>query len=152
MRKSSFIVLGSASISKNFYLPLINTPVRTGFPSPADDYIESKLDLSEHLVQHPNATYYIRAIGDSMVDYGIYSGDLLIVDRSLDAKSGDIIIIAIDGELTCKKLSYIKVSLSLFLVIVSTPRFLCWVKKHTCGEWLFIIYTRYMESVHDWTD
>lgn len=108
MRKSSFIVLGSASISKNFYLPLINTPVRTGFPSPADDYIESKLDLSEHLVQHPNATYYIRAIGDSMVDYGIYSGDLLIVDRSLDAKSGDIIIIAIDGELTCKKLSYIK--------------------------------------------
>ncbi|AZS49808.1 LexA family transcriptional regulator [Entomomonas moraniae] len=107
-RKSSIIVLGSASISNNFSLPLVDIPVRAGFPSPADDYAEAKLELTEYLVQHPNATYYIRAIGDSMVDYGIFSGDLLIVDRSLDAKAGDVVIIAIDGELTCKKLSYIK--------------------------------------------
>lgn len=61
----------------------MDTPVRAGFPSPADDYLEAKLDLTEHLVKHPSATYYIKAMGDSMVDYGIFSGDLLIVDRSL---------------------------------------------------------------------
>ncbi|MFQ1016953.1 S24 family peptidase [Gilliamella sp. BG7] len=76
-------MLGRVDVSILNQLPLVETPVRAGFPSPADDYLEAKLDLTEHLVKHPSATYYIKAMGDSMVDYGIFSGDLLIFDRSL---------------------------------------------------------------------
>ncbi|MCX8587164.1 MULTISPECIES: LexA family protein [Orbaceae] len=108
MHKSSCIVLGCVDTSSINHLPLVDTPVRAGFPSPADDYLEAKLDLTEHLVKHPSATYYIKAMGDSMVDYGIFSGDLLIVDRSLTPQVDDVVIAAIDGELTCKCLGLIQ--------------------------------------------
>ncbi|WP_230805579.1 LexA family protein [Halomonas sp. IOP_14] len=88
-------------------LPLAAGEVRTGFPSPADDYLEAELDLVDHLVQHPSATYYLRAKGTSMTGVGIYDGDLLIVDRSLEPKLGHIVIMSVDGELTCKKLGSI---------------------------------------------
>ncbi|RKS87557.1 SOS response UmuD protein [Orbus hercynius] len=108
MQKFSCLVLGRVDNTVTHPLPLVDTPVRAGFPSPADDYLEAKLDLTEHLVKHPSATYYIKAIGDSMVDCGIFSGDLLIVDRSLAPQIDDIVIAAIDGELTCKRLGLIK--------------------------------------------
>lgn len=98
-------VEGGVCTAEKHFLPHIEVPVRAGFPSPADDYIESKLDLTEHLIDHPSATYYIRVSGDSMIDYGIFDGDLLIVDRSIEPQSGDIVIAAIDGDLTCKLLS-----------------------------------------------
>lgn len=101
------IVLGLIDTSVKNYLPLVDTPVRAGFPSPADDYLETKLDLTEHLIKHPSATYYIKAVCDSMIDYAIYSGDLLVVDRSLAPKINDIVIAAVDGELTCKCLGII---------------------------------------------
>ncbi|MFD1260363.1 MULTISPECIES: LexA family protein [Entomomonas] len=107
------VVLGGVREVVERYLPLVNNPVRAGFPSPADDYLETKLDLTEHLIPHPSATYYIRAAGDSMIEYGIFDGDLLVVDRSLEAKVGDILIVAIDGELTCKRLAYMPNSLCL---------------------------------------
>nr|WP_299380324.1 translesion error-prone DNA polymerase V autoproteolytic subunit [uncultured Halomonas sp.] len=88
-------------------LPLFADAVRAGFPSPADDYIERDLDLVGHLVQHPSSTFYVRAKGDSMENDGIYDGDLLIVDRSLEPRNGDVLIIALDGELTCKRLGAI---------------------------------------------
>lgn len=100
-------MLGRADDSVRHFLPLIKMPVRAGFPSPADDYLETKLDLTEYLIQHPSATYYIRAAGDSMIEYGIFTGDLLIVDRSLEPRTGDIVIVAIDSELTCKRLATI---------------------------------------------
>jgi len=90
-------------------LPLIQSPlplflhsVPAGFPSPADDYLDSALDLNDHLIKHPAATYLARAKGHSMEGCGIFDGDLLIVDRSLEALDGHIIIAALDGELTCK--------------------------------------------------
>ena len=83
-------------------LPLAAGEVRAGFPSPADDDPEAELDLVEHLVQHPSATYYLRAKGTSMTGAGIYDGDLLIVDRSIEPKPGHIVIMSVDGELTCK--------------------------------------------------
>lgn len=86
-------------------LPLYSNSVSAGFPSPAEDYIECKLDLNEHLIQHPAATFFVRASGDSMKDAGIQSGDMLIVDRSLEASHGKIVIAAINGELTVKRLS-----------------------------------------------
>lgn len=84
-------------------IPLIAGYVRTGFPSPADDYLEAELDLVSHLVHHPSATYFLRAKGTSMEGSGIYDGDLLIVDRSIEPRPGHIVIMSVDGELTCKK-------------------------------------------------
>ncbi|WP_392565363.1 translesion error-prone DNA polymerase V autoproteolytic subunit [Utexia brackfieldae] len=104
MHQSCCIVLGQVDVTAIYDLPLIDTPVRAGFPSPANDYLEQSLDLTEHLVKHPNATFYIQVVGDSMIDYGIFSGDLLVVDRALEARLHDIVIAAIDGELTCKRL------------------------------------------------
>lgn len=86
-------------------LPLYLSKVAAGFPSPADDYIECTLDLNNHLIKHPAATFFVRASGDSMLHAGIQSGDILIVDRSLEAGHGKIVIAAVNGELTVKRLS-----------------------------------------------
>jgi DNA polymerase V len=85
-------------------LPLFQSVVQAGFPSPADDYLDKKLDLNEYLVKHPAATFFVRVSGDSMIDAGIHNGDILIVDRSLSAVDGRIIIAILDGELTVKRL------------------------------------------------
>ena len=86
-------------------LPLYSSRVSAGFPSPADDYLECKLDLNSHLIPHPAATFFVKASGDSMKNAGIHSGDLLVVDRSIEPNHGKIVIAAIDGELTVKRLS-----------------------------------------------
>lgn len=78
--------------------------VKAGFPSPADDYLEQQLDLNEHLIQHPAATFFVRVDGDSMKGAGIHRGDILIVDRSLETTSGRIVIAVINGEFTVKRL------------------------------------------------
>lgn len=85
-------------------LPLYACSSQAGFPSPADDYIERKLDLNQHLIKHPAATFFVRAAGESMLKAGIHPGDILVVDRSLEAAHGKIIIVAVDGELTVKRL------------------------------------------------
>ncbi|QIQ21473.1 translesion error-prone DNA polymerase V autoproteolytic subunit [Zophobihabitans entericus] len=86
-------------------LPLFNDKVRAGFPSPAQDYIEQTLDLNELCITHPASTYFVRADGYSMINAGIHPGDILVVDRSLEAVHQDIVIAAIDGEFTVKLLS-----------------------------------------------
>jgi DNA polymerase V len=85
-------------------LPLFQCYVPAGFPSPAQDYEENRLDLNELCVQHPAATYFVRVSGDSMIGAGIHDGDLLVVDRSLVPKHGDIVIAGFHGELTVKRL------------------------------------------------
>ena len=85
-------------------LPCFLSAVQAGFPSPADSYIEGALDLNDHLVRHPAATFLVRVAGDSMTGAGIHDGDLLVVDRSLEPKSGSIVIASVDGELTVKRL------------------------------------------------
>lgn len=85
-------------------LPLYSAHVSAGFPSPAEDYIDRKLDLNEHLVRNPAATFFVRVSGDSMRDAGIHSGDILVVDRSVEPRDGAIVIAALDGELTVKRL------------------------------------------------
>ena len=85
--------------------PLYSSRVQAGFPSPADDYIEAHLDLNEHLIKHPAATFFVKAEGNSMIGANIQSGDLLIVDRSITPTHGKIVIAAINGELTVKTLS-----------------------------------------------
>ncbi|ASD99345.1 translesion error-prone DNA polymerase V autoproteolytic subunit [Salmonella enterica] len=85
-------------------LPLFSDRCEAGFPSPAQDYIESTLDLNEYCIRHPSATYYLRASGESMIESGIQSGDLLVVDRSIAPVHGSIVIASIDNEFTVKKL------------------------------------------------
>jgi len=85
-------------------LPLYMTSIEAGFPSPADDYIEGSLDLNQHLIKHPAATFFVRVSGESMINAGIFPGDILIVDRSLEAVDKKIVIAVINGELTVKRL------------------------------------------------
>ena len=85
--------------------PLFIARVQAGFPSPGDDYIEKNLDLNELLIKHPSATFFVKVEGDSMLDAGIKSGDILIVDRALEAKDKNIVIAFINGELTGKRIS-----------------------------------------------
>ncbi|MEA2103249.1 MAG: translesion error-prone DNA polymerase V autoproteolytic subunit [Candidatus Cloacimonadota bacterium] len=94
----------SAEIGKSLELPLIKTKIKAGFPSPASDYVESTLDLNEHLIQHPSATFFLRVEGNSMINAGIRSGDLLVVDRAVQVDSNNIIIASIDEELTVKRM------------------------------------------------
>jgi DNA polymerase V len=84
--------------------PLFTGKVAAGFPSPADDYVEKSLDLNELLVQKPAATFFVRAQGESMLGAGIHPNDILVVDRSIEPISGKIVICAINGELTVKRL------------------------------------------------
>ena len=85
-------------------VPLVEAYVSAGFPSPADDYTEKNLDLNEHLVTNSTATFFVRVAGESMINAGIHHGDLLIVDRSLEADVGRVIIAVLDGEMLVKRL------------------------------------------------
>ena len=85
-------------------IPLFMESVSAGFPSPAQDYVEQTLDLNELCIKRPAATYFVRVAGDSMTDAGIYSEDILVVDRSVQAQHGDIVIAGLHGELTVKEL------------------------------------------------
>ena len=80
---------------KQILTPVFLDSVSAGFPSPATDYMENKLDLNEYLIKHPASTFIVKASGPSMTDAGILSGDLLIVDRSITPKNQDIVIASI---------------------------------------------------------
>lgn len=84
--------------------PYFTVRVAAGFPSPADDYIEKRIDLNEQLIEHPSSTFFVKVTGESMVGAGILSGDTLIVDRSLRAMHGDIVLAVLCGEFTVKRL------------------------------------------------
>lgn len=96
----------SPIIGAKIELPMFLEAVSAGFPSPADDYLESKLDLNDYLIKNPSATFFLRVVGDSMINAGIHTGDILIVDRSLMPKHGSIVIAVINGELTVKRLQH----------------------------------------------
>ena len=85
-------------------LPLFLERVACGIPSPAQDYVEDRIDLNKLVVTHPNATYFVKVSGDSMIGVGIGEGDLLVVDRALTAGHGNIVVAAVDGEFTVKEL------------------------------------------------
>lgn len=90
------------STNKKLELPLFLSRVKAGFPSPADDYVDCNLDLNEHLISHEQATFFIKASGDSMKRASINTGDLLVVDKSLEPHNGSVVVACIDGEFTVK--------------------------------------------------
>ncbi len=90
--------------STRLELPLFSSRVPAGFPSPGDDYIDQTLDLNE-LVKHPSDTFLVKVEGDSMINAGIHDGDILVVDRALEADNNKVVVANLDGELTVKRLS-----------------------------------------------
>ena len=85
-------------------LPLFSARVAAGFPSPAEDHLESRLDLNQHLIRNPSSTFFVRAAGESMMEAGIYDQDLLIVDRSIEKRNRRVVIATLNGEFTVKRL------------------------------------------------
>ena len=85
--------------------PHFMVSVSAGLPTPAEDYIEGRLDLNRHLIKHPAATFFVRVAGDSMIDAGIHPGDILVVDRSLEPQDASVVIAVVDGDLTVKRIA-----------------------------------------------
>ena len=87
-------------------IPLASECISAGFPSPADDYIDAGIDLNEQLIRNPTSTFLLRVSGNSMTATGIYNGDLLVIDRSLDPHPGHIVVAVLDGAFTLKRLVF----------------------------------------------
>jgi DNA polymerase V len=99
--------------STRYKQPLFKSGVSAGFPSPAVDYEEGKLDLNKHLIRNPAATFFVRVNGDSMIGAGIHTSDLLVVDRSLEPADKSVVIAVVDGELTVKRIRIRKGKITL---------------------------------------
>ena len=91
-------------LSKPQAFPLYSSKVSAGFPSPADDNLEKSLDLNSYLIKRPAATFFVRVVGDSMINAGIHNNDIIIVDRSIKPRHGKIVVVALDGQMTVKRL------------------------------------------------
>lgn len=94
--------VSGVTIGLSMPVPLLARPVRAGFPSPADDFIEDEIDLQRLLIANRPATFLVRVAGDSMVLARLFDGDLAVVDRSLTPRNGDIVVVDIDGERSFK--------------------------------------------------
>lgn len=102
--KNAVLTIIQPDFSTSIERPLFLSKVPAGFPSPADDYLEGKLDLNEHLIKHKAATFFVRVTGDSMLGAGIHDGDLLIVDRALEAQDKSVVVAVVNGEFTVKRI------------------------------------------------
>ena len=139
MYKNKNLDLFKSIKNKQILTPIFLDSVSAGFPSPATDYMENKLDLNEYLIKHPAATFIVKAKGSSMTDARIISGDLLIVDRSISPKNDDIVIASIFGDLTVKKLK--KKQNSFFLLSANSDYPSIEVKEEMeCFIWGVITY------------
>jgi DNA polymerase V len=117
---ATILDFNSPSCDTPLQLPLMAWQVKAGFPSPADDYLENRIDLNQHLIRHPAATFLVRVSGDSMTGAGIQHGDLLIVDRAAEVTSGCIVVARVHDEFTLKRVR--KEGSRLFLV-PENPRY-----------------------------
>ena len=139
MNEKNILSILNVESGKKVAMPLFSDSVSAGFPSPATDYLENKLDLNEYLVKHPAATFIVKASGPSMTEAGILSGDLLIVDRSVTPKNNNIVIASVFGDLTVKKLR--KKGSALFLVSANNEYPSIEVKEEMeCFIWGVVTY------------
>jgi DNA polymerase V len=100
-------------LSRSLDLPFVNQGISAGFPSPADDFLDIKIDLNREFIKNPNSTFYARVRGNSMIGAGLRDGDLLIIDRSLEPEHKKIAVCFIDGEFTVKRIKKEKDSIWL---------------------------------------
>lgn len=101
---SSLVPIKLSEHPAAFKVPLFGHTIRAGFPSPADDYVADTLDLNDHLMPRKEASFLLRAKGESMIGVGIHDGDILVVDRSITASNGCVVIATVDGQFTVKTL------------------------------------------------
>tara|TARA_B100000427_G_scaffold301526_1_gene284766 strand:- start:631 stop:1062 length:432 start_codon:yes stop_codon:yes gene_type:complete len=94
-------------------LPFFASKIQAGFPSPADDFMDNRLNINDYVIKNPLSTYYVKVSGDSMIGAGIFSGDILVVDRSIEVADNRIVVAMIDGDFTVKRLRYHKAKLYL---------------------------------------
>lgn len=113
IHKSNTLDIYSAETSIELSLPIVESGISAGFPSPADDFIDVSIDLNKELIKHPNSTFYGRVRGDSMIGAGLSDGDLLIIDKSLEPKDNKIAVCFIDGEFTVKRIKIVKGGVNL---------------------------------------
>ena len=90
------------STAEKMELPMFSMSVSAGLPTAADDDIETKLDLNEYIVKHPASTFFVRVHGEDLKESGVFNGDLLVVDESLDPKDGKVVVAMLGGEMTVK--------------------------------------------------
>ena len=102
---TNFFKVYNLDTSTKIEIPLFVDSISAGFTSPADDYIDEKLDINKHLIKHPEATFYVKAKGNSMINIGIYEGDILIVDRAITPVNNSIVIGVVNGEFTVKRIN-----------------------------------------------
>ena len=108
-------------MEENTNLPgMAQDGIHAGFPSPATDYMTQAIDLNKELVKHPAATFYGRVVGDSMIDAGVDEGDILVIDKALDAKDGDMTVCFVDGEFTLK---YLKIKDGNVTLVPANPKY-----------------------------
>lgn len=103
-------------IDNSLQLPYVDSGIKAGFPSPAQDFVGEKIDLNSIVVKHPNETFYAKVEGDSMQDAGISDGDIVVIDRSLPHEDGKIYVCCIDGEFTIKRMRIDKENNTVYLI------------------------------------
>lgn len=131
MPKKSKLQFLSPSFKNENKIPLFESKVIAGFPSPADDFLENSLDLNSHVIKHPAATFFVKVEGRSMEDANIFEGDILVVDRSLNFRNKDIVIAIINGDFTVKRIKikeskiFLEAASSYFSPIELNPEWDC---------------------------
>ena len=119
-KKQDILTFHTPDLTTRQEIPVAGSPVKAGFPSPADDFLDSPLDLNRELVHNPASTFFVRVSGDSMAGDGIGDGDLLIVDRSIAPGDGCIAVCYIDGEFTVKR---VRLEKGCAWLMPSNPRY-----------------------------
>jgi len=121
MKKSkSELDVFKVDTSSSVELPYAEEGIRAGFPSPAQDYLDLSIDLNNELIKHPSTTFYGRVKGDSLIEADIHEGDILIIDKSLEPREGDLAVCCVDGEFTLK---YIKIEQDVVWLIPANKDF-----------------------------
>ena len=117
------IEIFSGDFTGDISLPYADGGIFCGFPSPAQDYMDRSLNFNEDIIKHPAATFYAKALGDSMEEAGIEEGDILIIDRALEPRDGDIVIAHVNGEFTVKYLDISKKDIGIVKLVPGNPRY-----------------------------
>lgn len=120
MAKKRNMAFLKPEISVPLEIPLAESGVHAGFPSPADDFLEGSLDLNRLVIRHPEATFFARVEGDSMKDEGIVEGDILVVDKSIEPYDGCLAVAVIDGEFTLKR---VRMEPDKILLVPANPKY-----------------------------
>ncbi|WP_298031796.1 translesion error-prone DNA polymerase V autoproteolytic subunit [uncultured Alistipes sp.] len=120
MAKKRNMAFLKPEISVPLEIPLAESGVHAGFPSPADDFLEGSLDLNRLVIRHPEATFFARVEGDSMKDEGIVEGDILVVDKSIEPYDGCLAVAFVDGEFTLKR---VRMDPDKILLVPANPKY-----------------------------